>query len=86
MLEYIYQWIENIVFYLVLLIPLMQMIPGEPYKKYIRFFAGMILIMMLAKPLLNLTQLSGFQEEEYKRLKDEISQAIQVEEEMIIGE
>ena len=67
MLAYIYEWMENIAFYLVLLVAVMQMIPGEHYKKYIRFFAGMILILMLSVPVLKLFGMSGFQMEEYKK-------------------
>ena len=51
---YIYQWMKNLSFYLVLLSVLLQMIPGEQYKKYVKFFAGMILIMMLLKPMTGL--------------------------------
>jgi stage III sporulation protein AF len=53
-MEYVYQWMKNLSFYLVLLSVLLQMIPGEQYKKYVKFFAGMILIMMLLKPILGL--------------------------------
>ena len=53
-MEYIYQWMKNLSFYLVLLSVLLQMIPGEQYKKYVKFFAGMILIMMLLKPMTGL--------------------------------
>ena len=53
-MEYIYQWMKNLSFYLVLLSVLLQMIPGEQYKKYVKFFAGMILIMMLLKPMAGL--------------------------------
>ena len=47
MITFIYDWMENIAFYLVILVAVMQMIPQNSYQKYIRFFAGMILILML---------------------------------------
>lgn len=54
MLEYIYQWIENIAFYLIIFTVAMQMIPNNNYKKYIQFFTGLILIIMLGEPILKI--------------------------------
>lgn len=90
MLNYIYQWIENIAFYLVILVAVMQMIPGENYKKYIRFFAGMILILMLVGPILKIFGMSDFQKEEYQKKLEEIETAAEyvndMEEEALFGE
>ena len=57
MLESIYIWIENIAFYMVIMVAAMQMIPGENYKKYVRFFVGLILIMMTIGPILKIMQI-----------------------------
>ena len=54
MLEYLYQWIENIAFYLIIFTVAIQMIPNNSYKKYIQFFTGLILIIMLAGPILKI--------------------------------
>ena len=67
MLNYIYEWIENIAFYMVLIVAFMQMIPGESYKKYIRFFAGLILILMLTGPIFKLFGMDKFQYKEYQK-------------------
>lgn len=85
MLDYIYEWIENIAFYMVVVVAVMQMIPGESYKKYIRFFVGMILILMLSGPILNLFGMSDFQSAEYQKELEEIENATKYMEE-IIGE
>lgn len=53
-MEYIYEWIENLAFYMVVMAVGIQMIPNESYKKYIRFFAGMILILLLAEPVVRI--------------------------------
>lgn len=52
MFTYIYDWMKNIAFYLVLITVLMQIIPNSDYKKYIRFFTGLILILLLCEPIL----------------------------------
>ena len=38
MLNYIYEWMENIAFYLVIVVAVIQMTPGESYKKYIKIY------------------------------------------------
>ncbi len=85
MLDYIYEWIENIAFYMVIVVAVMQMVSGESYKKYIRFFAGMILILMLTGPILKIFGMSEFQNTEYQKELEEIENATKYMEQ-IIGE
>ena len=59
MFTYIYDWIKNLVFCLILMTMLMQIIPDSDYKKYIRFFTGLVLILLLARPVLGVFQLEG---------------------------
>lgn len=51
MFAYLYEWIENIAFYMILITALVQMIPNNSYQKYVRFFTGLILILMLSGPI-----------------------------------
>lgn len=85
MLDYIYEWMENIAFYMVIVVAAMQMVSGENYKKYIRFFAGMILILMLTGPILKIFGMSEFQVTEYQKELEEIENATKYMEQ-IIGE
>lgn len=60
MLEQIYQWIKNIAFYLILITAVMNVLPNNSYKKYVRLFTGMVLVLLVLSPLtgfLNLNQL-----------------------------
>ena len=75
MLNYIYQWIENIAFYLVVIVAVIQMTPGKNYKKYIQFFAGLILILMMAGPILKIFNMEGYQHTEYQKKLEEIEEA-----------
>lgn len=75
MLDYVYEWIENIAFYLVMIVAVIQMVPGESYKKYIRFFAGMILIFMLAGPIFKMFGVTQFHDEEYQKELERIEEA-----------
>ncbi|KMZ54746.1 stage III sporulation protein AF [Dorea sp. D27] len=51
MFQYLYEWIQNIAFYMVLVMAAVQVLPNTGYKKYIRFFTGLVLILMLATPI-----------------------------------
>ena len=85
MLDYIYNWLENIAFYLIMVVAIIQMVPGNSYKKYIRYFAGMILILMLTGPVFKIFGMSTYQSEEYEKVKQKIEEATGYMEE-IIGE
>ena len=75
MLTFIYEWIENIAFYLIVLLAVMQMIPHSSYQKYIRFFAGMILILMLLSPILKLFDMDAYHYSEYQSVMRKIEDA-----------
>ena len=51
-MEAVREWMkEFLVIYLILTI-LMHLAAAEPYKKYLRFFSGIILLAVLVSPLL----------------------------------
>lgn len=54
MFEYLYGWIQNIAFYLVMVTAVMHIIPNSDYKRYIRFFTGLVLAVMLTAPFLRM--------------------------------
>ena len=83
MLDYIYQWMENIAFYLVVLVVIVQMVPGNSYKKYIRFLAGLILILMLAGPILKIVGMNTYQDTEYRKELEAIEEATKYMEDWI---
>ena len=80
---HIYQWMKQIASYLVLMTVAMQLVLGETYKKYIRFFVGLILILMIIEPIWNLFGMDMFQEQGLKSKLKEIEQnVLQWEEEL----
>lgn len=58
MFEGIYEWLKDLAYYVILVTALSHMIPGEVYQKYIRFFTGLVMVILLLSPIL-----SFFQEE-----------------------
>lgn len=50
-MEGLYDWIRNMTGFLIFLSVLEHLIPGKKYLRYIRFFAGMVLILIVLQPL-----------------------------------
>lgn len=57
MFAYLYEWIRNVAFYLVLVTALIHVLPRSGYQKYIRFFTGLVLILLVLAPVLKLFQM-----------------------------
>lgn len=66
MLQAVYRWMQNLAVYMILVTAFLQALPDNHYRKYIRFFCGLILIILLAQPLLNLAGMSGRMTELYR--------------------
>ncbi len=49
----LYDWAADILCFLVLMSLLEALLPSKKYVRYIRFFAGVVLILVTAQPLLN---------------------------------
>lgn len=56
-LKELYQWLQDLAVYLILVSAILQALPQESYQKYIRFFSGLVLIILLMTPLLRLTDM-----------------------------
>lgn len=54
MFEYLYEWLRNLSFYLILVTAVMYILPANGYRKYIRFFTGLVLILMILTPVFEL--------------------------------
>ena len=80
MVEGLYQWIENIAFYMVFMTAALHLIPGDGYRKYLKFFTGMILILLVVSPVLKLAGLEQtFHEIFEKRTYEEVLREIEEE-------
>ncbi|PNV61217.1 sporulation protein [Clostridium sp. chh4-2] len=50
-MEELYSWVKNITCYLIFITVAVNLLPNKNYEKYIRLFAGMVLILLVVKPL-----------------------------------
>ena len=53
----VFDWVKDIVFYLILLTVVTHLIPGKKYEKYVRLFTGMVLIMVVVRPVVQVFSL-----------------------------
>lgn len=77
MFDWIYEWIKNLCFYMILVSAFLKVLPGKEYDKYIQFFSGVVLILLLLTPILRLSGMEDsifelYQSNEYKMEKKEI--------------
>lgn len=78
--RFLYGWIMNAAFYLVIFTAVLHVLPGEQYQKYVRFFTGLVIVVLLFSPLFKLLGMEhlfqGFRENaEYRQLQKEMDQA-----------
>ncbi|WP_394525366.1 stage III sporulation protein AF [Lacrimispora sp. JR3] len=50
-MEQLFDWIRSITYYLIFITVVTNLLPNKKYEKYIRFFAGMVLILLVLKPI-----------------------------------
>ena len=51
MITELYGWVRNITCYLIFMTVITNILPNKKYEKYVRLFAGMVLILIVLKPL-----------------------------------
>lgn len=69
------QWIQKIISMLLVMSAILQVIPGKDYEKYIRFFCGLVLILLALSPIAALKGLKAeqfYQKEVYQQYEKEI--------------
>lgn len=55
----IYDWMKNLAIFYILFTAVQQMIPAKKYERYIRFFMGLLLILMMSVPIMSLLKYGG---------------------------
>lgn len=51
-MAFLTDWVQNIAYYMIFVTVLISLLPARSYEKYIRFFAGIVLILLVLKPFL----------------------------------
>lgn len=89
-MDKLYDWIRNLAYYMLLIRMLLHMLPNSAYQKYVRFFAGLLLILLISEPIFSVLQLKDtfdkyYYEEEQKQHRKEIEDATRYLEEITNG-
>lgn len=58
-MEGIYSWVKDILFFMIFVTVVSHLVPNNKYEKYIRLFTGMILIMIVIKPVSEVFPVDG---------------------------
>ncbi len=64
----VYEWIRSLVFYAVLVTLIMNLLPDRKYEKYLRFFTGMVFVLLVFEPVASVTGLEEPVASAYARL------------------
>lgn len=80
MFQKIYEWIRELSVYLVLATAVLHAVPGTEYKKYVRFFTGLLLVALALEPVFSLCGRENpvtnfYSGREYEKKLEEIEQA-----------
>ena len=52
MVQACYDWVWKLAGYLIFMTAVLQLVPGEKDRKYIHFFTGLVLIILIASPVI----------------------------------
>lgn len=59
MAEAIYGWIKNLAFYFIFITVILNFLPDGQYRSYVKSFLGMLLLLVVLKPVFSLLGMSG---------------------------
>ena len=72
-MEFLYQYIKNICIFSLVISIVLNIFPESSSKKYIKLFAGIVLLALIVNPIINIKNNSGDIEQNYTHgsLKEE---------------
>lgn len=88
MFHYLYEWAQDLAVFLILITAVLNALPDSGYKKYIRFFTGLVLTFMMLTPVLKVLGTDGqimnfYKSRKYEEKVEEMEKAAQYFEEYI---
>ena len=83
MLQVVYRWMQNLAVYMILVTAFLQALPDNRYRKYVRFFCGLLLVVLLTEPVLAIAGASGkitefYRTTEYEQMVKEMENAAEL--------
>ena len=57
-MDWLYEWMKTLAFYYIFVSVITNALPDTKYQTYVKFFLGMLLIVLLLNPILDLLRLT----------------------------
>lgn len=54
MFHAIFEWIQNIICFLIILSAVLEVLPGKQYQRYVRFYTGIVFLLLVVSPVFQL--------------------------------
>ncbi len=75
----LYEWIRTLTYFFILVTAILQVLPDSGYRRYIRFFTGLVLVCLMLTPILHFfgqesPVLEFFQSKEYEQKMAELEE------------
>ena len=64
-MEWLYEWIKTIVFYYIFVSIITNALPDTKYQNYVKYFLGILFIVIMLGPILDLLNLTETLDAEY---------------------
>lgn len=61
-MDEIYGWIKEMIYLTIFLTLLLQILPKSSYRKYVKFFAGLVFVITVLNPLMEILQQGNWEE------------------------
>ena len=59
MFDGIYGWLRDVAVFFILMTAVLNILPEAKYRKYVQFFLGLVMVVMLCRPILALGNLES---------------------------
>lgn len=82
----IYEWVQNVAVYLVLMTAIIEVIPNKEYQKYVKFYMGLVVVIMLCTPIIKVLGLEERVDVTYNAKKYRMEFDSLLEESTVMGE
>ena len=78
MTQHIYKWMENLAYFFIFLSAVLNFMPDNSYRKYVQYFMGILLMLLLLSPILQFLNINERIETSfYDYLQEEESRQLQ---------
>lgn len=68
MMNEIYEWLQSVAVFFILMTAVLNVLPEVRYRRYVQFFLGLVMLVVLCRPILAVGKLDGILQETLEKL------------------